>query len=122
MANNRSGVFLGGLILGAAVGAIAGVLAAPCSGRESRRILRKSAAALPELAEDLSSSMQVQADRLSESALQNWDSTLTRLKEAIAAGLEASQRESQYLSEAEANLAATKPMPKPPKSAPHQVR
>ena len=48
--------------------------------------------ALPELAEDLSSSIQLQADRLSESTLNNWDGTLTRLKEAIAAGIEASQQ------------------------------
>lgn len=106
-------------MLGAAVGAIAGVLAAPCSGRESRRILKKSAAALPELAEDLSSSMQVQADRLSESALRNWDSTLIRLKEAVAAGLEAAQRESQ-LGEAEDRLPTAKPAPKPTKTAPYQ--
>lgn len=106
MSNNRSGAFVGGLLLGAAVGAIAGLLTAPRSGRETRQILKKSVDALPELAEDLSSSMQVQADRLSESALRNWDSTLTRLKEAIAAGMEATQRESQLLNEAEAKLAA----------------
>lgn len=108
MSNNRSGAFVGGLLLGAAVGAIAGLLTAPRSGRETRQILKKSVDALPELAEDLSSSMQVQADRLSESALRNWDSTLTRLKEAIAAGMEATQRESQLLNETEAKLAAAK--------------
>jgi gas vesicle protein len=57
--------------------------------------LKKSADALPELAEDLSSSVQLHADRLSESALRNWDGTLARLKESIAAGIEASQRERQ---------------------------
>ena len=101
MSNNRSGAFTGGLLLGAAVGAIAGVLAAPRSGRETRQILKKSADALPELAEDLSSNVQIQADRLSESAIRNWDNTLVRLKEAIAVGLEATQREQQILSEAE---------------------
>ena len=74
MAENRGGAFMGGLILGAAFGAIAGVLLAPRSGRETRQILKKSADALPELAEDLSSSVQLQADRLSESAVRNWDS------------------------------------------------
>lgn len=102
MSNNRSGAFLGGMLLGAAVGAITGILIAPRPGRETRQILKKSADALPELAEDLSSSVQIQADRLSETALRNWDSTLGRLKEAIAAGLEATQRERQAL-EAEVN-------------------
>jgi gas vesicle protein len=97
MANNRSSTFLGGMILGAAVGTIAGLLSAPRSGRETRKLLKKSADALPELAEDLSATMQVQADRLSESALRNWDGTLGKLREAIAAGLEAAQREQQLL-------------------------
>jgi len=106
MANNRGGAFVGGVILGAAFGAIAGVLLAPRAGKETRQILKKSADALPELAEDLSTSVQIQADRLSESAVRNWDSTLTRLKDAIAAGLEATQQEHQVLESAEKNLAA----------------
>lgn len=97
MSNNRSGVFIGGLMLGATIGALTGLLAAPRTGRETRKILRKSADALPELAEDLSTSVQIQADRLSSSALKNWDETLDRLREAIASGIDASQRESQVL-------------------------
>ncbi|MEA5565118.1 MULTISPECIES: YtxH domain-containing protein [unclassified Anabaena] len=97
MSNNRSGVFIGGLMLGATIGALAGLLAAPRTGRETRKILKKSADAIPELAEDLSTSVQIQADRLSASALRNWDETLDRLREAIAAGVDASERESQIL-------------------------
>ncbi|MEH2039564.1 YtxH domain-containing protein [Nostoc sp.] len=97
MSNNRSGVFFGGLMLGATIGALTGLLVAPRTGRETRKILKKSANAIPELAEDLSMSVQIQADRLSASALQNWDETLDRLREAIAAGVDASQRESQVL-------------------------
>jgi gas vesicle protein len=74
------------------MGTLTGILLAPRTGRETRQLLRKSADALPEIAEDLSSSVQIQADRLSESAIRNWDSTLLRLREAIAAGLEATQR------------------------------
>lgn len=97
MSENRgsSGLFVGGLFVGAVMGAVTGLLIAPRSGRETRQLLKKSADALPELAEDLSTSVQLQADRLSESALRNWDGTLARLKESIAAGLEASQRERQ---------------------------
>ncbi|MGF1938391.1 MAG: YtxH domain-containing protein [Nostoc sp. ChiQUE02] len=97
MSNNRSGVFIGGLMLGATIGALTGLLVAPRTGRETRKILKKSANAIPDLAEDLSTSVQIQADRLSASALRNWDETLDRLREAIAAGVDASQRESQVL-------------------------
>lgn len=93
--SGSSGAFVGGLIIGAALGAVSGLLFAPRTGRETRQLLRKSASALPELAEDLSSSVQIQADRLSETALRNWDNTLIRLKDAIAAGVEASQRDYQ---------------------------
>ena len=97
MSNNRSGVFIGGLMLGATIGALTGLLAAPRAGRETRKLLKKSANAIPELAEDLSTSVQIQADRLSANALRNWDDTLDRLREAIAAGVDASQRETQVL-------------------------
>jgi gas vesicle protein len=99
MSENQSGsgFFIGGMIVGAVIGTVAGVLVAPKSGRETRQLLKKSADALPELAEDLSSSVQLQADRLSETALRNWDGTLTRLRDAIAAGLEASQRKRQEI-------------------------
>ncbi|NJM95982.1 MAG: YtxH domain-containing protein [Phormidesmis sp. RL_2_1] len=93
MADNKSNGLLGGLIIGTAIGAIAGILAAPRTGRETRRILKKSADALPELAEDLATSIQFQADRLSLTSLSNWDQTLDRLREAIAAGQAASRRE-----------------------------
>lgn len=97
MSNNRSGVFLGGLMLGATIGALTSLLVAPRTGRETRKLLKKSADALPELAEDISTSVQIQADRLSASALRNWDDTLERLRDAIAAGVDATQRENQAL-------------------------
>jgi gas vesicle protein len=100
MSENRSGsggLFLGGMLVGAAVGAVAGLLLAPKTGRETRQLLKKSASALPELAEDLSTSVQLQADRLSESALRNWDGKVSRLREALVAGIEASQQQRQEL-------------------------
>ncbi len=111
MSNPRSGRFLGGVVLGAAAGAIAGLLCAPRPGQETRRQLKKtaqqSAESLPELAGELTTALQVQADRLSETARQNWDETLLRLKDAIAAGvvagMEASQRGSSVNEERSAN-------------------
>jgi gas vesicle protein len=97
MKKSNTGAFLAGMLVGGAIGTIAGLLVAPRSGKETRRILKKSADALPEIAEDLSTSVQLQTDRLSESAIRNWNGTLTRLKEAIAAGIEASQQETQEI-------------------------
>ncbi len=97
MSNNRSGIFIGGLMLGAAIGTLAGLLVAPRTGRETRKLVKKSANAIPELAEDISTSVQIQADRISTSTLQNWDETVDRLREAIAIGIDATQRESQSL-------------------------
>ncbi|MBD2185855.1 YtxH domain-containing protein [Planktothrix sp. FACHB-1355] len=102
MSDKRSGAFIGGMLLGAAIGTITGLLIAPRTGRETRHLLKKSAEALPDLAEDLSTTVQLQADRLSESALKNWDDTLTRLKEAISAGIEAGAQESKAFERTEA--------------------
>jgi gas vesicle protein len=88
---NKAGVFIGGMMIGSAVGTIIGLLVAPRTGKETRKVIKKSANALPELAEDISTSIQFQADRLSESTLENWEGTLVRLRQAIAAGIEASQ-------------------------------
>ncbi|MBE9079816.1 YtxH domain-containing protein [Romeria aff. gracilis LEGE 07310] len=108
MAEHKSSGFLGGVVMGAAIGAVTGLLLAPRSGRETRRILKKSADALPELAEDLSASLQIQADRFSETTLRNWEQTLLRLREAIAAGQAASRREYEHLQQ----------RPEPPVAAP----
>jgi gas vesicle protein len=97
MSNNRSGNFIGGLMLGATIGAFTGLLIAPRTGRETRKLLKKSADALPDLAEDLSTSAQIQADRISENALRSWDETLDRLRDALYAGVDASMQENQIL-------------------------
>lgn len=101
MAGNRSSGFLGGVLVGTAIGTVAGLLAAPKSGRETRQFLRKSADALPELVEDLATSLQLQTDRLSETTLNNWDQTLARLREAIAAGRAATEQEHALLTKKE---------------------
>lgn len=88
---NPTGVFIGGLMIGSAVGTVLGLLIAPRTGKETRKVLRKSTDALPEIAEDLSASIQLQADRLSKATLNNWEGTLDRLKDAIAAGVETSR-------------------------------
>jgi gas vesicle protein len=90
---NRAGTFVGGLLLGSAVGTVVGLLIAPRSGKATRKIVQKSAAAIPELVEDLTTTLQLQSNRLSASTLRNWEATLARLKESLAAGVIASQQE-----------------------------
>ncbi len=91
MADKNRDVFIGGVLVGTAIGAVAGLLAAPRKGRDTRRLLRKTARAVPQMAEDVSSSVKFQADRLSGAATDRWQDTLDRLANAIAAGIVASQ-------------------------------
>lgn len=95
MSGKRSGALVVSMMLGAAAGVVAGLLMAPRTGKETRHLLKKTADALPDLAEDLSTTVQMQADRLSETALKNWDSTLVRLRDTIAAGVEATRQAQQ---------------------------
>lgn len=91
MANKHRETFIGGVIVGVAIGAVTALLAAPRRGRDTRKILQKTASAVPQMAEDISTSVKLQADRLSAAAGDNWQDTLDRLAEAIAAGIAASQ-------------------------------
>jgi gas vesicle protein len=88
---SSAGAFVSGLMIGSVLGTIVGLLVAPRTGKETRKVIKKSADALPELAEDLTTSIQLQADRFSESTLENWEDTLARLKLAIATGIETSR-------------------------------
>lgn len=99
MAKHHSSSFLGGILLGSALGAVAGLLAAPRTGQDTRRILKKSAEALPELAEDLSSTLNLHAHNLSDAAQHRWAGTLNRLQAAIAAGVQVSQETANDLND-----------------------
>lgn len=71
---NGVGKFLGGMVIGTAIGVVTGILIAPRSGKDTRSLIKKSAKRIPLLAEKA------------------WEETLERLQEAIIAGREASQR------------------------------
>jgi gas vesicle protein len=91
MADNNRSTFIGGMFVGAAIGAVAGLLAAPRKGRDTRKILNKTVSAVPQMAEDIASSVQLQADKLSAATGDRWHDTLDRLSTAISAGIIASQ-------------------------------
>jgi gas vesicle protein len=96
--SNGAGKFLGGFLVGSAIGTLVGLWIAPKSGKRAKRLLRKSANALPEIAEELTANVQHQADRLTESAQKTVVEALERLQTAIAVGQAASQRLRQELS------------------------
>ncbi|MGD1701496.1 YtxH domain-containing protein [Dapis sp. BLCC M229] len=101
MSNKKSGLFISGLLIGSAIGTATGLLIAPRTGQKTRQLVKKSALAIPQLVTDLSTSLKFQTDRFSDSATNSWEEILERLKEAIAAGLEASQTEREILSKTE---------------------
>lgn len=87
----KNNAFFVGIVVGSSMATIATLLFSPRNGQENRKIVSKTAQALPEMAQDISYNLQLNSDRLSQSALQKWDNTLNRLKNAITAGVEASQ-------------------------------
>jgi gas vesicle protein len=91
MSNSNRGTLVVGMIVGTAIGTIAGLLVAPRKGRETRHVLKKVVSAVPELAEDLSDSLKLKTNRLSLAAGDNWVGTIDRLQQALAAGIAASQ-------------------------------
>ena len=101
MSNQKSGLFISGLLLGSVIGTVTGLLIAPRTGKKTRQLVKKSASAIPQLTTDLSTSLKFQTDRFSDSATNSWEEILERVKQAIAAGLEASQKERKILSQIE---------------------
>lgn len=93
MSQNDSDSFIGGLLAGTAIGTVLGLLIAPRTGQQTRKVIKKSADAIPDIIDDLSTSVHFHADKLSHTTLQNWDSTLVRLKDALIAGQAASRDE-----------------------------
>lgn len=91
MADKNRGTFLSGIFIGTTIGTITGLLLAPRQGRDTRKVLGKTIAAVPQMAEDISSSVILQADKLSAAAGDRWHDTLDRLTTAISAGIVASQ-------------------------------
>jgi gas vesicle protein len=89
-----AGKFWGGLLIGSAIGAAAGILLTPRSGKETRHKLSSS---IQYHADRLADQLGDQLTEISESAQKTLDDTTERVQEAIAAGQEASRKLSQEL-------------------------
>ncbi len=95
MSRNNTGAFLGGFVVGGVAGLVAGMVLAPRSGQETRKVLRKTAAALPELTADVSGNLQLQAQRWTGVLQNQWQRNWERLQTALHAGVEAGRQEHQ---------------------------
>jgi len=85
MSGKGAGAFLGGVLLGTAIGSILGILLAPHSGKETRRLLKQQLNDLPGTAEDATDSAQEQIEKLVQSARKSLDETIAKLNENIEA-------------------------------------
>lgn len=85
--------FIIGFLIGSSISAIATLIFHPRSGKENRQILRKTSQALPQIAEDFSSTLQIHTNNLFFFTNKKWQHTLHRFQVAIKAGVEASRNE-----------------------------
>lgn len=97
MSNSRSARFAMGVLFGAAIGTVTGLLVAPRTGRDSRRLIKKSVEALPELTEDLSTNAQIQSERFAAMSGRGWGRLQIHIQEAIAIGVDAAKHQKQVL-------------------------
>ena len=97
MSNSRSATFTAGVLFGAAIGTVTGLLVAPRTGKESRKLIKKSAEALPEIAEDLSTTAQIQSKKLAASSAKGWVRFQHHCQDAIAVGVDAAKQQRQAL-------------------------
>ena len=83
MADDSTGNFLGGFVLGAMLGGMTALLLAPRAGSETRRILRDSVDTLPDTAEDTLDNLQVRCELLPEHLSANRSAIGNALRERI---------------------------------------
>ncbi len=88
---NNNVALLGGILIGSAMGGMIGLLLAPRKGKETREIMQKTAKALPEMAEDLSTTVKLNFGHLTTLSQENWHQNVQKVKKAIAVGIEASR-------------------------------
>ncbi|MEN9206155.1 MAG: YtxH domain-containing protein [Thermostichales cyanobacterium SZTDM-1c_bins_54] len=93
----RAGAFLGGLVLGTAIGTAIGLLVAPRRGKETRQLVRRSLGGIPEVADDVTQSLQQRTERLLDAAQRSADEAWARLQEAIATGKKAMDEQRRQL-------------------------
>lgn len=87
----QNGNFMIGFLIGSSLSTIVTLMFHPRTATQTRKILRKTAQALPQIAQDFSSTLQIHTHNLSLLANKKWQRTLNRWQVAIKAGVEASR-------------------------------
>lgn len=83
MSGKGAGAFLGGVLFGTAIGSILGILLAPQTGKDTRKLLKQRLDDIP--IPDTSDSAQQQIEKLVQSARKSLDETIDKLNETIEA-------------------------------------
>jgi gas vesicle protein len=83
--------FILGFLIASSISIITVLIFHPLSGKQTRKLCKKTAEAMPQIAADLSSTIQIQTRNLSFTVNKKWHKTLRRLRVAIKAGVEASK-------------------------------
>ncbi|HIK37262.1 MAG: YtxH domain-containing protein [Geminocystis sp.] len=83
--------FLIGFLMGGGIAAITTFLLTWSKEEQNKKIIQKTAEALPEMAGDFLSTMQENASRIQQQAKTKWQKTMTRLQVAVAAAIQASK-------------------------------
>lgn len=94
--DNYNNSFLIGFLVGGGIAAVTAFLLTCGKGKQNKRLLEKTAQALPEMAGDFLATMQDNASRLQQDAKSKWQKTMRRLQLAVAAAIEASQNAEKH--------------------------
>ena len=92
--SNNNNFWLG-FFLASSVTTVATIIFHPRNAVKTRKILRKTSQALPQIANDFFSTLQTHSQNISSSAAGKWQRNLHRLQVAVKAGIEASKANSQ---------------------------
>lgn len=87
--------FLAGFIVGGAIGAVAGVLLAPRSGEETRKILKDTADDMARRADETAKQIKVKADDAVSDLQKKGDEIKEKLQDLIAKQKEAKENSSE---------------------------
>ena len=92
--SNNNNFWLGFLIA-SSVTSLATIIFHPRNAVETKKILHKTSQALPQIAKDFVSTLQIHSQNISASATGKWQRNLHRLQVAVKAGVEESRANRQ---------------------------
>ncbi len=88
---NNTVTFVGGVLVGSLVGFVTTLILSSGKGKETKEILAKTADALPQMAEDITTTFQLNSEHVATIAKSQWHQNLSKVKKAIAIGIKASK-------------------------------